>query len=61
MEGRRPFAVRKPLRAQTTNGVSRAVTVPANGVTIIFADPEQRAEYGHVRFTREPLISNERW
>jgi hypothetical protein len=47
-EARRPFAVRKPLRSQTSTG---AVTVPATDGVTIFADPEYRAEYGHVRFT----------
>jgi hypothetical protein len=50
-EGRRPFAVRKPLPAQYINGVSRAVIVPAMDGVTIFADPELRAEYGQVRFT----------
>jgi len=49
MEARRPFAVHKPLPAQYVNGVPRAISVPAKEV--IFADPEQSAERGHVRFT----------
>jgi len=54
LETRRPFAVRKPLRSQPTNGEYRAVTVPAADGGTIFADPEYRAEYGHVRFTWGP-------
>jgi hypothetical protein len=56
LEARRPFAVRKPLRAQSTNGDSRAVTVPATDGVTIFADPEHRAEYGQVRFTWGPHL-----
>jgi hypothetical protein len=50
VEARLPFKVCRPLEALVSDGTGRPITLPAEGLVVVFADPKYRESEGYVRF-----------